>query len=120
MGFLDRLRESLTRTKQQLVERFEDVVKRADAPERRSRPLDVDTVDALEEILIAADVGVAAAERIIASVKSRARGGDSLRDVVKQEIRAIFEQAEAAGASANGGGQPPRVVLIVGVNGTGK
>jgi fused signal recognition particle receptor len=120
MGFLGRFRESLSRTKQQLVERFEDVVKQADAPDRRSRPLDVDTVDALEEILISADVGVAAAERIIESVKARARGGDSLRDVVKQEIRAIFAQAEAAGASVHGGAQPPRVVLIVGVNGTGK
>jgi fused signal recognition particle receptor len=120
MGFLGRLRESLSRTKQQLVERFEDVVKQADAPDRRSRPLDVDTVDALEEILISADVGVAAAERIIESVKARARGGDSLRDVVKQEIRAIFAQAEAAGASVHGGAQSPRVVLIVGVNGTGK
>jgi len=120
MGFLGRLREGLSRTKQQLVERFEDVVKRADAPEQRSRPLDVDTIDALEEILISADVGVPAAERIIASVKGRARGGDSLRDVVKQEIRAIFEQADSAAAAADGGGQPPRVVLIVGVNGTGK
>ncbi len=120
MGFLGRLRESLSRTKQQLVERFEDIVKRADAPERRSRPLDVETVDALEELLISADVGVAATERIVAAVKARARGGDSLRDLVKQEIRAIFEQAESAAASADGGGQPPRVVLIVGVNGTGK
>ncbi|RPJ54866.1 MAG: signal recognition particle-docking protein FtsY, partial [Acidobacteria bacterium] len=120
MGVLGRLRDSLSRTKQQLVERFEDVVKRADAPDRRSRPLDVDTIDALEEILISADVGVAATERIIASVKGRARGGDSLRDVVKQEIRAIFEQAESAGAGGNGTAQRPRVVLIVGVNGTGK
>ena len=121
MGFLGRLRDGLSRTKQQLVDRFEDIVTRADAPDRRSRPLDVETIDALEEVLISADVGVAAAERIIASVKGRARGGGSLRDVVKQEIRAIFEQAEAAARTAgNGTAQPPRVVLIVGVNGTGK
>jgi len=121
MGVLGRIRDGLSRTTQQLVDRFEEVVKRADAPDRRSRPLDLDTIDALEEVLISADVGVAAAERIVASVKGRARGGESLRDVVKGAIRAIFEQAESAAAAAsNGAGQPPRVVLIVGVNGTGK
>ena len=48
MGFFDRIRESLTRTKQQFVERFDEVVKRADEPERRSRPVDLETIDALE------------------------------------------------------------------------
>src|SRR5512147_2909063 len=95
MGFLGRLRDSLSRTKQQLVERFEEIVSRADDPERRSRPLDVETVEALEELLISADVGVAATDRIVSAVKSRARGGESLRDLVKQEIRAVFAAAEA-------------------------
>ena len=42
MGFFGRIKESLARTKQQIVERFDDIVSRADAPERRSRPVDVD------------------------------------------------------------------------------
>ena len=46
MGFLDRLREGLTRTKQQIVTRFEEIVQQADAVEQRSRPIDVDTVEA--------------------------------------------------------------------------
>jgi len=123
MGFFGRLRESLTRTKQQLVERFEEIVTRADAPERRSRPLDVETVEALEEVLISADVGVDATSRIVAAVTSRARTGESLRELVKQEIRAIFDAAAESRTDPATRREPraaPTVVLIVGVNGTGK
>ncbi len=119
MGFFGRIRESLTRTKQQLVERFEEIVTRADSPERRSRAVDVETLEALEELLISADVGLPATERIVSAVKSRARHGESLRDLVKEEIRAVFDTV----SGSNGAGAPepnPRVVLIVGVNGTGK
>src|SRR5512137_232318 len=108
MGFFGRLRDSLTRTKQQLVERFDEIVTRADDPGRRSRPLDVETAEALEELLISADVGVAATDRIVSAVKSRARTGESLRDLVKQEIRAIFA---AAGDGARVPASSPTVVL---------
>jgi fused signal recognition particle receptor len=116
MGVFGRIRESLTRTKQQIVDRFDEIVRRADEPERRSRPVDVDTIDALEELLISADIGVAATDRIISAVKARSRGGESLRDLVKQEIRSIFDAVD----------RPldvkvhPLVTLIVGVNGPGK
>ena len=73
MGVFGRLRDSLSRTKQQIVDRFEDIVRLADEPERRTRPIDVETVDALEEVLIYADIGVAATERIIAAVRGRTR-----------------------------------------------
>ena len=66
MNFLGRIRESLSRTKQEIVGRFEEIIRQADEPERRSRPLDVDTLEALEELLITADMGVAAADRIMA------------------------------------------------------
>jgi fused signal recognition particle receptor len=122
MGFLGRIRDGLTRTKQQLVERFEEIVKRADAPERRAREVDVETLEALEELLISADVGLPAADRIVSAVRASARRGESLRDLVKQEIRAVFESVQAGPGAA--GVAPdaanPRVVLIVGVNGTGK
>lgn len=116
MGVFGRIRESLSRTKQQILERFEDIVRQADEPERRSRPIDVDTVEALEELLISADIGVAATERVIAAVKQRSRTGESLRDLVKQEIRRIFESVTRPVVTAT----PPTVTLIVGVNGTGK
>jgi fused signal recognition particle receptor len=116
MGVFGRIKEGLSRTTQQIVERFDEIVRRADDPERRSRPLDVDTLDALEELLISADLGVAATDRIITAVKSRARGGESLRDLVKAEIRRIFEAVDTPIAVET----PPQVTLIVGVNGTGK
>jgi fused signal recognition particle receptor len=116
MGFFDKIKQSLTRTKEQFVDRFDDVVKRADEPARRTQPIDVDTVDALEEALISADVGVAATDQIVQAVRARRGRGESLRTLVKEEIRDILRGAN----SAVGNGHRPHVVLIVGVNGTGK
>jgi fused signal recognition particle receptor len=116
LGFFDRLREGLTRTKEQIVSRFEEIVQKADTAEQRTRPIDVDTIEALEELLISADVGIPATERIVNAVRGRARRGESLRDLVKQEIRNVFDTVEPPPTN----GHQPHVTLIVGVNGTGK
>ena len=116
MSFLGRIRDSLNRTKQQIVQQFDEIVRGADAPEKRSRPLDVDTLDALEELLISADLGMAASAAVIAAVKAQPRDGTSLRDLVKREIRRIFSTVDAP----IGATQHPTIVLVVGVNGTGK
>ncbi len=116
MSLFSRIRQGLTRTKEQIVARFDDIVRRADAPERRTRAIDVDTIDALEELLVSADLGVAAAGRVIASVNARSRNGASLRDLVKQEIRNVFDAVDRPVVVAH----HPEIVLIVGVNGTGK
>jgi fused signal recognition particle receptor len=116
MGVLGRIREGLARTTQQIVGRFEEIVARADAPDVRSTPLGGDTIEALEELLISADVGLPATERIVEAVRDRERRGESLRDLVKSELRAVFTDT----ASPAPDGQRPHVVLIVGVNGTGK
>src|SRR5215207_3914534 len=116
MGFFDKIKASLTRTKQQFVERFDEVVKRADEPERRSRPVDVETLDALEEALISADVGVAASDRIVSAVRAKRTRGESLRTLVKDEILEILRNANTPAPD----GHTPHVTLIVGVNGTGK
>jgi fused signal recognition particle receptor len=116
MGVLGRIRESLSRTKQQIVERFEEIVRSSDEPARRSRPVDVETLDALEELLLSADLGVGATDRIVAAVRRRTSGGLGLRDLVKQEIVSVFDAVEAAPTAPG----TPTVVLIVGVNGTGK
>ena len=116
LGFFDRIKQSLTRTKEQFVERFEEVVKRADEPAKRSQPIDVETLEALEEALISADVGVAATDQIVEAVRAKRGRGDSLRTLVKEEIRGILNAANPPA----GNGHRPHVVLIVGVNGTGK
>ena len=117
MGLLSRLTDSLKRTKDQLFQRFEEVVQQADAPEARTKPsIEIDTLDALEEVLISADVGVGATQAIVKSVGARARRGESLRSLVKDEITKILDGA----AQPQPVVAPPRVVMIVGVNGTGK
>jgi len=116
MGVFDKIKQSLTRTTQQFLQRFDEAVSRADDPDGRSRAVDVETIEALEEALISADVGVAATERIVEAVRARKREGGSLRDLVKSEILAILRGADTAPAN----GHRPHVVLIVGVNGTGK
>jgi fused signal recognition particle receptor len=116
VNFLGRLRDSLSRTKQEIVSRFDEIIREADEPERRSRPVDVDTIEALEELLISADIGVAATSRIIEAVQAGTSRPSSLRDLVKDEIRAVFAAVDRPVAAAG----RPRVVLIVGVNGTGK
>jgi fused signal recognition particle receptor len=112
MGFFDKIKQSLTRTKQ----RFDEVIQRADQPARRGQPVDLETEEALEEALISADVGVAATDQIVQAVRARRGRNESLRTLVKDEIRRIFKDANPPVATT----VRPRVVLIVGVNGTGK
>jgi fused signal recognition particle receptor len=116
MGFLEKLKAGLSRTKQSIVERFDEIVRVADEPVKRSRPIDVETVGALEELLISADIGVAATDRIISAVTKGSRNGAGLRDLVKQEIRGVFAAVDRPIVVEH----RPQVTLIVGVNGTGK
>jgi fused signal recognition particle receptor len=116
LGFLDRLRDGLSRTTKEIVGRFDQIVRQADAEERRTTEINPDTIEALEELLLSADVGVAATERIVTTVRARARAGESLRTLVTLEILSIFDAVERAPPSSD----RPQVILIVGVNGTGK
>ncbi len=122
MGLLDRLKQGLQRTTQQLVEKFEDLVRTADSPEARTRDVDAETAEALEEVLLMADVGVAATSEIVTAVSRRQRRGESLRELVKQEMLRVLEATtptSAADALAATVGKP-HVILVVGVNGVGK
>lgn len=116
MGFFGKIRDGLAKTSQQFVQRFNEAVNRAAEPERKGRPIDVDTIEALEEALIAADIGLAATERIVEAVRRKSTGGEGLRELVKREIRDILDATEQEVRN----GHRPHVVLVVGVNGTGK
>src|SRR5260221_13701504 len=94
MGFFDKIKQSLTRTKEQFVGRFDEIVRRADEPVRRSREVDVETADALEEALISADVGIAATDRIVTAVRERRTRGEALRALGKAEILSILQAAD--------------------------
>ena len=116
MGLFDKLKQGLQRTTQQLVEKFEDIVRIADAPGARTRDVDAETAEALEEVLLMADVGVAATGEIVTAVSRRQRRGESLRELVKQEMLRVLEATTPMAAPT----VTPHVMLIVGVNGVGK
>lgn len=110
MSFLDRLRTGLRRTANQLRGRFDEL-----APAGAASAAAVDSLDVLEEILIEADLGVAATARLVEAVRDRPGGGD-LRSIVRAELLRVLDGAGPAPVAA----VRPRVVLVVGVNGTGK
>src|SRR5262245_16267684 len=118
MGLFDKLKQGLSRTAQQIADRFDELIGTSDRPEARSRPVDPDTLEALEELLLMADVGVGAARDIVDAVARRQRRGEGLRELVRTEILQILEGAQ--GAQGGQGVEELRVVLVVGVNGTGK
>ncbi len=111
----EKLRQSLSRTKDTLVGKITQVVKR--------RKIDDDLLDELEAILIEADVGVKATMRLIEAVKEKARErrlteGDDVIGLLKEEITAILARDGRSPSSAEG--SKPVIWLIVGVNGVGK
>ena len=129
-GLLGRLRDGLRRTAEHWALRFETLLPAAG--DGRA-PVDDATLDAIEELLIEADVGVQAAERIVERIRSGEDddgGAAGMRKRVKAEIRRLLTAAapppaEAEGSPPAGAGSgaatgTPRVVLVVGVNGTGK
>ena len=119
MGIFDKLKQGLQKTSQQLKDRLDQLdqmVGLGSAQEARAREIDVDTAENLEEILLMADVGVAASGEIVEAVRKRQRRDESLRDLVKQEMLRVLETATPATAPTGN----PHVMLIVGVNGVGK
>ena len=116
MTLFGRLRTGLRRTAEQLGTRFDEILGQ-DGESGRAASTDPETLEALEELLIEADVGVAAASRIVEALRSRLTAGPvNLREELKREILRILD---AAGTRLNTGASP-KVVLVVGVNGTGK
>ena len=117
MSLLERLRTGLRRTADQLRGRFDGLpdARYAGGGAPGGTVAAIDTLDALEEILLEADLGVAATTRLVEAVRDRAGNGD-LRSVVKTELLRVLDAANPAPAPA----ARPRVVLVVGVNGTGK
>ena len=116
MGLFDRLARGLSRTAERLAQRFDDIVGQVDAPGHEAAALDVDTTAALEELLLSADVGLGATARLVAGVRNRPPAGTGLRTALTDEIRRIFAATTPTPAPPT----TPRVVLVVGVNGTGK
>ena len=85
--------------------------------------VDHETLETLEDRLLAADFGVQATLRLVDAVERQARrgsvrGGKELRAALQEEVRQILEPAQGAAISMADAG--PTVWLVVGVNGVGK
>ncbi|MGN1048311.1 MAG: signal recognition particle-docking protein FtsY [Eubacteriales bacterium] len=113
MGFLDKLKDGLLKTKQNLVGQIDSLVK-------SFVKVDEELLEELEELLICADVSVASAEEIIEKLRERIKDGRlKEKDDVMEALRAIVEEMI-------GEGEPlrletsPSVILVIGVNGAGK
>ena len=116
MSLLGRFRDGLRRTATQLGDRFDQLVGAAARP--NSAMLDPATFDGLEAVLLEADVGVVATERIVGGIRGRRNENEpvDLQELVKQEMLHILSSCHPERSN----GSSPRVVLVVGVNGTGK
>ena len=114
-GFLLKLKESLTKTK-------ENLVKKVDILLLGKKEINEDFLEELEGILISADVGIKATQKLIERVRDKARRKELeqpglVKDYLKNEIRAILQRQEhPLVIPANG----TFTIMAVGVNGTGK
>ena len=115
MSLVGRLRAGLRKTAERLTARLASMTG-AEGPGPGVGSNDHGTLAALEELLIEADVGVPSAERIVARAREAADSDVDLGELVKREMVRILDRPPVSAAPA----APPRVVLVVGVNGTGK
>ena len=113
-GFFTRLKEGLSRSTQKLSGGITASFTR--------RKLDQAALDELEELLIAADLGTEAAARVIAAFRRSRFGREvteaEIKDALAEEIAAIL--APVAVPLILEPAHAPHVILVVGVNGTGK
>jgi fused signal recognition particle receptor len=113
-GFFGRLKQGLSRSTQKLTEGITTVFKK--------RRLDDEALEELEELLISADLGTEVAARVIATFR-RTRFGTEVTDeeiktALADEISAILTPVALPLVIDHA--RKPHVVLVVGVNGTGK
>jgi len=113
-GWFARLRAGLSRTSSKLVSGIGDIV--------RKRRLDAEALEQLEELLIAADLGVATAAKLTARLAKDRFGkevtDEEVRTALADDVAGILEPV--AKPLAPDPSHRPHVVLVVGVNGSGK
>jgi fused signal recognition particle receptor len=106
------LRERLRLTREALVGRLGSLL--------GARRLDPGALDDLEALLLGADLGVRTAEALLETVRREAAGADAerVRGVLREAVLAKLRRVQPPGAAAPVG--KPHVVLVLGVNGSGK
>jgi fused signal recognition particle receptor len=112
-GLFGRLRDRLSRTKSAMVDSIRSAI-------RLHGKVDEDLLEQIEDILIQSDVGVATAGRIVERMRKEARGAADADGVLGCFKSAVAEILTAHNRTLDFDGPPPRILLFVGVNGTGK
>ncbi|MGA2193512.1 MAG: signal recognition particle-docking protein FtsY [Nitrospirota bacterium] len=114
MGFFDKLKAGLARTREQFVSGIENTV-------YGKKEIDSALMDELEEVLILSDLGVETSRAIIARVQEKVRRNELTdADLLKKEIKDQIKNMLVDSSGALRGGSSLSVYLVIGVNGTGK
>ena len=114
-NLLDRLKAGIQKTRAGLVDRVEDLV-------AGKKEIDADLLEELEYTLITADIGVRTASEILERIRQRVdrrlvNDAAELKQLIREHLLEVLEATERPLAQVS---QPPAVVMIVGVNGSGK
>jgi fused signal recognition particle receptor len=109
MGWFDRLKEGLRRTRETLVATGGEALVAAVPPSSES-------LEDLEEALVAVDFGPKTAAELVAKLQALPAGFNP-RDMLRRHLQAVLQ---ALDKPASAPPAPPTVILFVGVNGTGK
>jgi fused signal recognition particle receptor len=115
-SFLDRMKQAVTRTRENLAERIDDIVS-------IGKEIDRNTLEELEATLIGADLGSTTTQEVLGKLREKAdrkqiKNVEELKRLLKEELLAILNTANSLPVSKVEGS--PEVILVVGVNGTGK
>jgi fused signal recognition particle receptor len=115
LGFFSRMKQAVTRTRESLSSRLEGVL-------ALTRTVDESALEDLESALLTSDLGLPTTTAILEQLRDHARrkdiaGGEELRVLLKQQIRLILEAPRKPVVEP---AAPPKVIFLVGVNGTGK
>jgi fused signal recognition particle receptor len=114
-NIFDRMKEAVSRTRDSLGERIESVI-------ALTREVDESTLEDLEMSLLASDIGVTTTTQIIDALRERARrqqirDGAELKDLLREQLKNILDEQQRPVRTV---AVPPEVIMMVGVNGTGK
>ena len=114
MGFFDRLKAGLTKTREKFADKIDEIL-------HGSKKIDDELLDELEETLIMSDVGTKTTEKLMEGLRKGVRkaeinSADDVKKFLSNQIREILieEQGEIFDVT------PPKVILMIGVNGAGK
>ena len=113
MGFFDKLKSGLSKTKNAIVGKIDNLFK-------KFRKVDEDLFDELEELLISADIGVNTTEEILDELReividNKIKEPEEVKSELFRMLRELIGDHEPLKL-----GTTPSVILVIGVNGVGK